>query len=291
MQTRYRFGARHGAFTLIELLVVIAIIAILIMLLLPAVQQVRAAAARTVCANNLHQIGLGMHNYSLDYGCFPPAYNGVGEYPGWGWGAFLLPYLEQKDLYVALQVDSTVFGGGAIEALPTTLTQTKLNVFLCPTDPSSYVDDQKRNFTKSNYRGIYGPFINNVFIPNFDYGGVLFQNSQIKESDILDGTSNTVAIGECFLDDATGHVAAIWAGMDADINNSIYISDVMWGLDNGQFILNGPGPQAFGSRHMGGVNFLFCDGSVHFIKNNVDPQLMIYLCGRADGMVVNNGAY
>jgi prepilin-type processing-associated H-X9-DG protein len=65
----------------------------------------------------------------------------------------------------------------------------------------------------------------------------------------------------------------------------------MWGIDNNQFVLNGPGAQAFGSRHTGGVHFLFCDGSVHFIKSSVDPQLMVYLCGRADGMVINDSAY
>jgi prepilin-type N-terminal cleavage/methylation domain-containing protein/prepilin-type processing-associated H-X9-DG protein len=291
MFTRYRFGTRHGGFTLIELLIVIAIIALLIMLLLPAIQNVRSAAARTVCANNLHQIGLGLHGYSLDNGgCFPPAYNGIDVNPGWGWGAFLLPHLEQNDLYAALQVESTVFGGGSIEALPTALTQSRLNVFLCPSDSSSFLDDWKRDFAKSNYRGVFGPFVNTAFIADFDYGGVLFQNSQIKESDILDGTSNTVAVGECFMD-STQHVCAIWAGMDAEINNTVYISDVMWGIDDDQFVLNGPGQQAFGSRHTGGVHFLFCDGSVHFIKSSVDPQLMIYLCGRADGMVINDGAY
>jgi prepilin-type N-terminal cleavage/methylation domain-containing protein/prepilin-type processing-associated H-X9-DG protein len=292
MFTRYRFGTRHVGFTLIELLVVIAIIALLIMLLLPAVQNVRSAAARTVCANNLHQIGLGLHGYALDNGgCFPPAYNGIDVNPGWGWGAFLLPYLEQNNLYEALQVESTMFGYGATEALPTTLTQSRLNVFLCPSDASSFLNDWKRNFAKSNYRGVYGPFVDTVFIADFDFGGVLFQNSQIKESDILDGTSSTAAVGECYMDDATQHVCAIWAGMDAEINNLVYISDVMWGVDNDQYVLNGPGPQAFGSRHLGGVHFLFCDGSVHFIKSSVDPQLMINLCGRADGMAINDGAY
>jgi prepilin-type N-terminal cleavage/methylation domain-containing protein/prepilin-type processing-associated H-X9-DG protein len=280
---------RQRGFTLIELLVVIAIIAILIALLLPAVQKVRESAQRLSCGNNLKQLSLALHSYVSTNEHFPPAFNSTVEEPGWGWGAFILPYAEQGNLYAALDAINTPLGNLINQTTPPPLTQTILSLFICPSDTGPNINPLKQNLPKSNYRTISGPILPSTYVVNYDYGGVFYQNSATRFTDIIDGTSTTLCLGECMLDVPTGKVAALWIGMHGTMDNLTYVSDVMWGFDDGlgdlDFKINGIGPQAFSSRHTGGAQFAFCDGSVRFIRDTLDVPTLNILAGRNDGLV------
>jgi prepilin-type processing-associated H-X9-DG protein/prepilin-type N-terminal cleavage/methylation domain-containing protein len=272
-------------FTLIELLVVIAIISTLLGLLLPAVQKVREAAAAIGCRNNLKQIGLALQNYHDANRALPPGYLASGPYldgstdtaPGWGWATFALPYLEQDNLYRQLNLNQPVQNSPAIA--------TVVKVYLCPSDtyPSGAfaVPDAFGKTVAlaapSSYAACVGGDESDTFGPSGL--GVFFRNSHTRLTDITDGTSATILVGERAWSNASG----VWAGAvpggviqrgplnacpgsgagsypaatlvlaHSHLNNAT--TDTDGGLDD------------FSSRHSGGSNFVFADGHVAFLRS------------------------
>src|SRR5262249_6192845 len=141
-------------------------------------------------------------------------------------------------------------------------------------------------------RGVAGPYTYPFIGPLQDFGGIFWQNSFIRMTDITDGTSSTLIVGECKWDVVNGQTACIWAGMEGWVapgssSGSVRISDVMWYVDQASAQVNGTAPQAFSSRHTGGANFAFADGSVRFFRNSTDPNIIRFLAGRNDGVVVS----
>ena len=256
-------------------------------MLLPAVQSVREAARRIACANNLRQLGLAGLNRESALGAFAPAYEGEGTMPGRSWGSFILPFAEGQNLLDFGQVDTVPFGGGANPALPDEFSETPLALFRCPSDLGPDLNPTRLNHAMSNYRAVAGPAGAGQFIIDFDYGGIMYQNSETKFRDITDGTSQVLLVGECLFDENTNKRAAIWAGMSGlRPTNSIWISDVMWWIDNLSAQVNGPAPQAFSSQHPGGAQFVFCDGSTRFFPEGGDFEVLRFLAARDDGMIV-----
>ena len=206
---------QRQAFTLVELLVVIAIIGVLVALLLPAVQAAREAARRMQCQNNIKQLGLALHNHHDTYNRFPPggakdqAPFGTSTNPGgeWGssWKVYILPFIEQGNLYQNWQFysQSGVFNGNNI----TLRTNVAIPGFKCPSSPLPTKAQSQTTTTTSNYVAIAGAAPG--LITNYTEsrtqttkygiisgGGVLYPNSQMTFGSITDGSSNTMVISE-----------------------------------------------------------------------------------------------
>ncbi|MFL5329946.1 MAG: DUF1559 domain-containing protein [Gemmataceae bacterium] len=308
------------AFTLIELLVVIAIIAILIALLLPAVQKAREAANRTRCRNNLKQIGLAIHNYHDSNNFFPPGYSATNpgpsfeddNGPGWGWAAHLLPYVEQTALSASIDFKQDIKAPVNENARATIV-----SIYLCPSDPGDQVftvtaaggspmmeaTGQPLRVAHGNYIGVFGqPEISAD--PGFldpDRGlqrrGMFYRNSRLRFSDVTDGTSMTLFVGER----STNIAYSTWVGAitGAEVpphqpNPYSYDAEgapvLCLGHSGDENDIPPHTPNSivahvddFWSFHPQGVNFLMVDGSVQNINNTINPVIWRALATRAGG--------
>lgn len=313
-------------FTLVELLVVIAIIGILVALLLPAVQAAREAARRMECSNNLRQVGLAMHNYENAHGTFP-----VGAYGCcWGtWIEAILPHLEQQnisDRYVDENKydnpDSSYRYSGSQNRQVTTL---QIGILVCPSDTSSATTlGGFQNITSHNYAVNLG---NTGYLAGYPdnedavdgYNGVKFGGAPFSLkagpstepyaatiADIRDGASNTLLASEVLQGRGNDLRGFSWWGYAAGFNT--YLSpnssqpDVM--QSSGYCVNDGVNPPCVGphstsqpmtnaarSNHTGGVLTVFCDGSVHFIGDNIDIDTYRALSTTRGQEVIDASAY
>jgi prepilin-type N-terminal cleavage/methylation domain-containing protein/prepilin-type processing-associated H-X9-DG protein len=308
---------RSRGFTLVELLVVIAIIGTLVALLLPAVQGAREAARKMSCSNNLHNLALAAQQYEISLGSFPAGYIGerssnpgdgvnVAEvnWEGWGWGAMLLPYLEQKNLHTPLgvvgyslksQLENFTTNNNNIQAL----IETPLKILICPSDTGAQGKgqvDTTRTFTTaglgtaaggigtatpgvSNYLGVAGHRLPQDRTPNT---GIFYGNSYVRSADIIDGMSNTAMFGE--RDTLICH-SGTWVGVMNPGGSGARGAPMVVGYSQPKLntaALNPANPTAaaatiwaqgcgdgFSSLHPGGAQFAFADGSVRFVTNGI----------------------
>jgi prepilin-type N-terminal cleavage/methylation domain-containing protein/prepilin-type processing-associated H-X9-DG protein len=328
---------QRSAFTLIELLVVIAIIAILIGLLLPAVQKVREAAARSQCQNNLKQLGVAAQNYHSAFERFPPGVNlnqvvtglydtanGKNDlsspppvFPGQSFSLFeaLLPFLEQEIIYSKLNLNgaNSQYTAGNCDS-PFAPGAQIIKTLLCPSDTApaqtNYLNGgQTLTFGANTYGGCAG--VHSFYIGDNRMDGIFWYNSSVKITDIVDGSSSTIAFGERLrvdpffdqvypkaTDAIEQHSGWAWAnlfpgydylfGAAQPINWSFTSANIT--SDSG-FFWQDQRYSTFGSQHTGGANFGMADGSVRFIAETMTLKALQALTTRAGSEVVQDVAY
>ncbi len=286
-------ASSRSAFTLIELLVVVAILAILMALLLPAVQKVRAAADKMVCANNLKQIGIALHHYHNDFGRFPTANS-----PSFS-SAFvhLLNYIEQDNIRNRYNVHEppTSPNNQSLVYLP-------IKVYICPTMEKPPAPREAYTSHYASYAVCIGSGY--AFGPPPDNGAfVRYQSSPngTRLTDLMDGTSYTFLVGEMGFQlrdyffrfgPYAGHVRGgntSWAWGYASYSFGSTL--VMMNTKTFGPSLETGGLTAFRSDHPLGCNFLFGDGSLRYIRDGIDLATYRALSTRRGGEVIDQGEY
>ena len=311
-QAMRRLSSR--GFTLIELLVVIAIIAVLIGLLIPASQSARQAAQRSQCANNLRQIGLAMHNYESTFGCLPPGYLAAARAsdpdstPGWGWGAMILPFLEQQMVYSSINFTFPIDDYASL-----TVRGIRLAVFGCLSVPPE---------VESKTTSLRGPLgdllIDRLSVSHYvasadwydlesspdENVGLFYRGSKVSFAHITDGLSNSIMAGE-----RSRNAVGTWVGVvpggwicpvdewkNQECKSAMVMPLARVLLTDDPLIIAPPnseraGVDNYSSYHIGGAWFLMADGSGRFLKEKIDATVFKSLSSRSGGEVISKDTY
>jgi prepilin-type processing-associated H-X9-DG protein len=247
-----------------ELLTVMAVIGILIALTLPAVQSARASARRVQCQNQLRQLCLALHNYHDVHQTLPAGSYTVGPsfrpFSGWGWGAMILPHLEQQSLYDAIDFHTNTAVGANRDVL-----RQQVSFWLCPSDASPVTitvpltGGEILQVAAGNYCGVEP---------------VLAELSTTRLGDIHDGTSQTLFLGErVYQPSVSGsfEFTSSWAG-NVTTQSEVIAQSIphLEASRNTAVNLALDYPQCFSSRHAGGAHFAFGDGSARLLSEHVD---------------------
>ena len=319
MNARISQTACRTGFTLVELLVVIAIIGILVALLLPAIQTARESARRSQCANNLKQIGIGMHNHVSAFGAFPPGQRLViVGHKTWGWPAFLLEWLEQSAVHQRIDLRRPVWGPENREAV-----SSPVPAFLCPStgrrhatridhrihldliNPGVWDTGTGEDMACIDYAGISGPTVHSTFrspVTGASYpanSGILLnistgQRTQTAPAEIIDGLSQTLLVGELsgrgiFIAGTSNALRGVWAGGQNCISvPAAPISGLRIPPVNpapADAWINAGNSSLF-SDHPGGAHVLLCDGSVRLLAESIELTVLLSLASRDGGEVI-----
>jgi len=292
-----------SGFTLVELLVVITIIGILIALLLPAVQAAREAARRMQCTNNLKQIGLALHNYHAAQGSFPPGAGTRKTNPGnvaatgrFAFTVVILPYVEQTAIHGDVDLDI-----GHDQSINQWLRYADISMYICPSRGVATAKEFGVEYVYAQYLAVMGAKGENEFdgtaypldgptgAGQFATTGILTRDSGVRISLIKDGSSNTMMVGE---HSWKSRVYRPWPGGIGDSGGGMHAMT----MKNVLYPMHSVGREeagtehsndvSFGSMHPGGAGFLFGDGSVHFLSENIELKIFKAVATQDSGEVV-----
>jgi prepilin-type N-terminal cleavage/methylation domain-containing protein len=320
-------------FTLVELLVVIAIIGILVGLLLPAVQAAREAARRMQCSNNLKQLGLAFHNYESAIKRLPPGglhlrdgFGAASSSTSWGpnWLIFLLPYVEQGNLYSQYNSNSLFARESPL------VVGTSVKTYACPSDIQDVMFDQAGSFNGTATKFARGNYACNAgggdAFSTGDYAltqarGPFSMGGRCSTLAALsDGTSNVLFAAEIIVANNNTDVRGAWAyavgtffcggsrynnvptpqvflrpngnALDDTRRDRNSFCSATFATDrNLRCLVPDPTDRAYQtarSRHTGGVQAVRGDGSVTFISDSIDLTIWLNLLSQADGNVVGD---